>query len=162
MFEKREDDDDPIHELKAMLRGVSAGTVVPWDRIDPITQADHGSRDWNRRIKKVRRWLLKDRRVATLVVPNVGLHLLSDRENVQMIPTYRTKRAFRQIGRGQREVSAADASRLSMAERNVLYASRQNMVRQRADLRKSSREIEKILRPTPTIPLRTPPTGEEV
>ena len=161
MFKEREDDEEPVHRLKEMFRGTPAGTVVPWEEIDPLTAAEHGTRDWQRRIKKVRKWLLRERRVVTVAVPGQGLKVLTDRENVQIIPTYRTKRAFRQIGKGQREVAAADPSRLSLAERNVLHANRQNMARQRADLRKSRKEIERILRPTETIPLRRRGEGDD-
>jgi hypothetical protein len=138
-------------EIDAVLDAVAVfpkGTTVPWT---VIQQAMGRHRDevggWTI-IRRVRRRLLRDRQVACLPDPTVGLRLLSDMEAATEIPELRQRKARRQIARGLRETDAIDTSQLTKHASIALAMSRKHMKAERLALSRAKREVESLTKPT--------------
>lgn len=127
------------------------GTTVPWTAIEAAmgrTREDRGG--WTI-IRRVRRRLLRDRQIASLPDPTVGLRLLTDMEAATEIPTLRQKKARRQINRGLRETEAVDTSQLTRHAAESLAIARRHMKAERLAISRGSREMEQLTKPTRSV-----------
>lgn len=127
------------------------GTTVQWTAIEAAmgrTREDRGG--WTI-IRRVRRRLLRDRQIASLPDPTVGLRLLTDMEAATEIPTLRQKKARRQINRGLRETEAVDTSQLTRHAAESLAIARRHMKAERLAISRGRREVEQLTKPTRSV-----------
>lgn len=142
-----------VESLVRMSAGYDRGQIVAWDEVEAIS----GSRRENRGrhiINKWRKRLEREREIITLVADNVGVRLLTHKEAAHEIPRLRQRKAYRQIRRAIKQTSLVDDSQLSIAERKLLAAQRNNMVVQRRELFRSQKQLEKATAATEVNPRR--------
>jgi len=138
-------------EIDAVLDAVAVfpkGTTVPWTVIQSAMGRHRDEVGGWTIIRRVRRRLLRDRQVACLPDPTVGLRLLSDMEAATEIPELRQKKARRQISRGLRETDAIDTSQLTKHASVALAMSRKHMKAERLALSRAKREVDSLTKPT--------------
>ena len=124
------------------------GQTVPWNVIEHTMgrHRDHVG-GWTI-IRRVRRRLLRDRQIACLPDPTIGLRLLSDMEAATEIPELRQRKARRQIARGLRETEAVDVSQLTKHASIALAMSRKHMKAERLAISRARKEVESLTKPT--------------
>jgi hypothetical protein len=138
-------------EIDAVLDAVAVfpkGTTVPWAVIESAMGRHRDETGGWTIIRRARRRLLRDRQVACLPDPTVGLRLLSDMEAATEIPELRQKKAKRQIARGLRETDAIDTSQLTKHASVALAMSRKHMKAERLALSRARREVQSLTKPT--------------
>ena len=138
-------------EIDAVLDAVAVfpkGTTVPWTEIEHAMGRHRDELGGWTIIRRARRRLLRDRQVACLPDPTVGLRLLSDMEAATEIPELRQRKAKRQITRGLRETDAIDTSQLTKHASVALAMSRKHMKAERLALSRAKREVESLTKPT--------------
>lgn len=138
-------------EVESVWESIAAyhkGTTVPWDTIE-VAMGRHRDQlgGWTI-VRRIRRRLLRDRHIASLPDPTVGLRLLTDMEAATEIPTLRQKKARRQINRGLRETEAVDASQLTKHAAVSLAMARRHMKAERLAISRARREVESLMKPT--------------
>jgi hypothetical protein len=140
--------DAEVDAVWSALTGYHKGTVVPWGVIEGAMARSRDEVGGWSIIKRLRSRLLKRRRITTRSEPNTGLRLLTDLQTATEVPADRQRRAGRQIARGLRETAAVDIANLPRATSVALAASRRHMKAQRAEITRSRREVDTLLRPT--------------
>lgn len=138
-------------EVEAVWESIGAyhkGTTVPWGTIE-VAMGRHRDQlgGWTI-VRRIRRRLLRDRQIASLPDPTVGLRLLTDMEAASEIPELRQKKARRQINRGLRETDAVDTSQLTRHAAVYLAMSRRHMKAERLAISRARREVESLMKPT--------------
>jgi hypothetical protein len=153
MKERIDEVTEAVEGLMKLSDQYERGQIVPWDRVEAIA----GDRTENRGkhiIKKWKKRLERERLIVTLVAPTVGVRLLTHRETATECPANRTRKAYRQVRRGLREVETVDDARLSDHERRLLAAQRVSMADQRRSLHRSQKQLRNGLKPTEVNPRR--------
>lgn len=124
------------------------GTTVPW----PVIEQAMGRLRYDRGgwtiIRRIRRKLLRERQIACLPDPTVGLRMLTDMESAQEIPELRQKKARRQINRGLRETEAIDVAQLTKNASFALAMSRRHMKAERLAISRGRKEVAALTKPT--------------
>lgn len=131
-----------VDALTALSAKYDRGECIPWDEIETAS----GPRKENRSrhiIQKWRKRMMREREIVTFCAASVGVRLLTHKEVATEVPRYRQRRAYRQIRRGMRETRMVDVERLSLSERKMLIAQRDNMARQRLELHRSQKQLAK-------------------
>ena len=129
-----------VESLTALSAKYDRGECVPWDEIEKIA----GPRKENRSrhiIQKWRKRLRREREIVTFCAASIGVRLLTHKEVANEVPRYRQRRAYRQIRRAMSETRLVDVERLTLAERKMLVAQRDNMARQRLELHRSQKQL---------------------
>jgi hypothetical protein len=154
MKERIEEVTSAVDGLFLLSNQYERGQIIPWDAIEDIA----GERNSNRgkyTILKWRRRLEREREIVTLCADTVGVRLLTHKETAAEIPRIRQRKAYRQIRRAIKQTALVDVSRLSMHERRLLAAQRDNMASQRRELFRSQRQLANGVTPTEVNPRRT-------
>ncbi len=137
--ERRDEITTAVDSLTTLSADYDRGHCIAWSDIESIA----GPRKENRGkhiILKWRKRLKREREIVTLCAASVGVRLLTHKEVATEIPRYRQRRAYRQIRRAMSETRLVDVESLSLSERKMLVAQRENMARQRLELHRSQKQ----------------------
>jgi hypothetical protein len=143
-----------VNVTVARLEGFQRGDIIPWKIIEEaMSRTRHEEGGW-RIINRVRKTLLRDRDIVTAAIPRVGLRMLLDQEAAMQVPINRQRRAYRQMGRGLRELRAVREGFLTDRQRLAYVRQRQTMATERRAIGRSYRELANGARKTQTQPKR--------
>lgn len=145
---KYEAEVDAVWEL---LGAYHKGTTVPWSAVESAMRRTREDRGGWTIIRRLRRRLLRDRQIASLPDPTVGLRLLTDMDAAREIPELRQKKARRQINRGLRETDAVDTSQLTRHAAESLAIARKHMKAERLAISRGRREVQLLTKPTRSV-----------
>lgn len=142
MKERIDEITEAVDLLAAMSEKYDRGHCIEWAEIEAVS----GPRTENRGkhiIQKWRKRLKREREIVTLCAATVGIRLLTHKEVATEIPRYRQRKAYRQIRRAMNETRLVDVESLSLSERKMLVAQRENMARQRLEIHRSQKQLAK-------------------
>lgn len=143
-----------MERLRAAFAAPQRGTEVPWSTLEALIGCGRDEGSARAILRKFRRWLRREHGIVTFFRPSDCLRLLTDVEAAREVPTLRTRRAERQIGRGVRELSAVRESELPDGLRTIHGRQQYVLLQQRAALRRERRQFEKELPPPDQAPRR--------
>ena len=125
--ERKQFDDDPeikarVDKLKEITSDYQRGNVLLWE----VAEAALGMTRDDERLKyavlKWRKHCHKDLRVETWAIPGTGIKLLTESDQVSMLPQKRAKRAYRQHGLILRSIKNTNIFNLSDHEKRMAAA----------------------------------------
>jgi hypothetical protein len=127
MADRRQFEEDPeIAERLAKLKAVTAdyerGNVLLWEVAEAVLGLDRDDERLRYAILKWRKWCHDDLRIETWAVPGTGVKLLTESEQVSMLPQKRAKRAYRQHGLILRSIKNTNLMALPEHERRMAIA----------------------------------------
>ena len=131
------------------------GQTIPWSILETAMGRKREETGGWHIIRRLRRHLLRERDICTLPADTVGLRLLTDQQAARELPALRQRKARRQVNRCLREIQAVNLGSLSVHERRVLNAQRNNMQMERLQIGRSMREAKS--QKTETLPVRKSP-----
>lgn len=153
MFESKEAISLAVKALNEQTADLKRGDVLKWEEIEEIAGIKRYTEYWSSMLKRFRRDVLKTRRIATWAEKTVGLRFLTQQEQVRLIAEKRQRKMFRQSSMAMREISAADPSQLSVADKRLRIAQLDNLKVSRRSFRRGLREA-KLVRKTEVNPKR--------
>lgn len=158
-YEKKQELSVALDSLWMATSKYGRGDVVPWAEIESHV-GPRRKHPGPYLIAKWRRRLLRERKIVTLTMVNVGVRLLTNKETANEIPTFRGRRAYRQVNRMIRETGTVNTSNLSLAERKMLadqtYSARQTRLMLGRAVRAQHKAVTATEgRPTPPKPKET-------
>jgi hypothetical protein len=163
MYESKEEITVAADAVYALARKLDRGDILTHQAITRVLHlAPHQGR-WDHIVNKVRKRLEGERGIATWPEIGVGYKLLTPPETLEL-PTWRNKRAARQMRRGRKSLQALPDNILSLHQRrSKLFLIDRQKESERA-LRREMRAQVAQLKPTQTLPRRPPqpPAREEL
>lgn len=112
------------------------------------------SPQWSALVRKVKRALLRDRKIALLPIRSVGYRFCLPEEQVNVIADMRLKKSSRQLTRTISEVGAVPASELTVHQQRTQTFRVDSTKQVRSALRRASKDQKNAASPTPTLPRR--------
>ena len=117
------------HEIQSQLGQLievtghlQRGDILAWETVLQITGQPETDQRTRYVVWKWRRHLQNNRRIETWPENGIGFRLLTDHEQVTLIPRKRAKRAYRQHGKILRAMRNTDMTKLSEADRKIASA----------------------------------------
>lgn len=99
---------------------------------------------WNNLIQRLRSRCQREMGAVLICKEKGSLDILTAREQIEIPPQRRTRRAFRQLGRGLREVGCTPDQELSLHQRTVKSHTVESLKTQRRSVRKQARVLESL------------------
>lgn len=156
MFESIPEVGAAVEALMQVAYRYERGQCIHWPEIEAVS-GDRNSNRGKHVILKWRRRMEAERGIVTLCKDTVGVRLLTHQETADEIPRLRQRKAYRQVKRGLKQTSCVDLERLTLTERRLLAAQRQQMVAQRRALYRSLKEARDAPQRTQVNPMRPLP-----
>ena len=124
---RKQFDDDP--EIKARVEALIAATtdyerenVLLWEVAEAILKMERDDERLKYAVLKWRKYYHKTLMIETWAIPGRGIKLLSQSEQVSMLPQKRAKRAYRQHGLILRSIKNTDLFAISDHEKRMAAA----------------------------------------
>jgi hypothetical protein len=124
---KKQFEEDPeisarVEALKKLTADYERGNVLLWETAESTLGLDRDSDELKYAVLKWRKHCHKNLRIETWAIPGVGIKLLTQSDQVSMLPQKRAKRAYRQHGLILRSIKNTDIHSLSEHERRMAAA----------------------------------------
>jgi hypothetical protein len=125
--ERHQFEEDPeiaarVEKLKAITADYSRGNVLLWEVAEAALNLERDDERLRYAVGKWRKYCHKELRIETWAIPGSGIKLLTESEQVSMLPQKRAKRAYRQHGLILRSIRNTNTSNLSDHERRMAAA----------------------------------------
>ena len=125
--EKRQFEEDPeiaarVEKLKAVTADFQRGNVLLWEVAEATLGLDRDDEKLRYAVGKWRKYCHKELRIETWAIPGTGVKLLTESEQVGMLPQKRAKKAYRQHGLILRSIKNTNISNLTEHERRMAAA----------------------------------------
>ena len=141
-----------VEMLKSAFADRNRGDVILWDEIQSVTGMHRDERGGWTVINRFRKHLRRDREIVTLASNDVGLRMLTHEQAAKEVPAMRTRRAYKQIGRGLRETATVDPGQLSTHDAKRLALMRASMKEQRRAIGRAARDAKAAIGGTFAMP----------
>lgn len=127
MTNRKQFEEDPeiaarVDKLKALTADYERGNVLPWEVVESVLGLHRDDEKLRYAVLKWRKFCHKERKIETWPVPGVGIKLLTESEQVSMLPQKRAKKAYRQHGLILRSIKNTNLMKLSEHERRMAVA----------------------------------------
>jgi hypothetical protein len=137
-----------VESLFQYFSSFKKGDTVPWDNIERTMDRHRDDLGGRQIVKRLIRDLLKRRHITCLVIPEIGIRLLTDMETAIKIPTMRQKRAKKQVRKGLKETENVDRQNLTERAMLNLAVQRRAMRDEQRQIAQSIKETEVLLKPS--------------
>ena len=127
MTERKQFEEDPeiaarVDAIKAITADYSRGHVLLWEVAEATLAMDRNDERLRYAVLKWRKYCHQELRIETWAIPGTGIKLLTESEQVAMLPQKRAKRAYRQHGLILRSLRNTTLANLSEHERRMAMA----------------------------------------
>ncbi len=156
-FEENKENEEALERLKAAFETPRKGDMISWQSVESVMGRHREDRGGWSIIRRFRRWIFRKHRIVTFCADGEGIRLLTDRDAAREVPELRQRKAYRQLGRGARELEAVDQNKLSSRERSILAHARAAIRQHRRETGRSIRALDKFLRGREPIPVPPAP-----
>jgi hypothetical protein len=156
MFERNEVVEEKVGQLWAACESLKEGDILTHEMIDPIINDERNGNHWLHCMNRLYKRLQAERGIVTMFEKTVGLRFLTADEAVTVYPIYRTKKGLSQTRRLRKSLQCLDVKKLNAFQRRrhlFLIEMAKNSAR---ELRKTLRDQQAPIRPSPTLPRRKP------
>ena len=113
---------DRVEKLKAATSDYSRGNVLLWEVAEATLGLHRDDEKLRYAVSKWRKYYHHELRTETWAIPSVGIKLLTESEQVAMLPQKRAKKAYRQHGLILRSIKNTNILNLSEHERRMAMA----------------------------------------
>ena len=125
--ERKQFEQDPeigarVEALKELTADYQRGNVLMWEVVEAKLGMDREDDRLKYAVLKWRKYCHKDLRIETWAIPGSGIKLLTESEQVSMLPQKRAKKAYRQHGLILRSIKNTNLSNLTDRERLMARA----------------------------------------
>jgi hypothetical protein len=125
--ERKQFEQDPeiitrVEALKTLTAEYQRGNVLLWEVVEATLGMDREDDRLKYAVLKWRKHCHRDRRIETWAIPGSGIKLLTESEQVSMLPQKRAKKAYRQHGLILRSIKNTNIQNLSEHERRMAAA----------------------------------------
>lgn len=125
--ERKQFEEDPeivarLEKLKQITADYTRGNVLPWEVVEAALSLNREDEKLQYAVRKWRKFCHKELRIETWAIPGTGIKLLTESEQVSMLPQKRAKRAYRQHGLILRSIKNTNLSNLSDHEKRMAAA----------------------------------------
>jgi hypothetical protein len=146
MFERNEVLTPLVERLCAVFQSRRRGDIVEHSVIRDILQCEPHTGHWQQCMNRVRRWVEDELSITVWPEVGVGYRLLTQAEQLQ-VPVIRTRRALRQVARGERSLEALPEKGLTAHQRRVRALRLGHSADLKRELRSKARTMELLARP---------------
>ena len=127
MTTKKQFEEDPeigerVQKLKDITADYHRGNVLLWEIAEATLGLPRDDEKLRYAVLKWRKYCHHELRIETWAVPGVGIKLLTESEQVAMLPQKRAKKAYRQHGLILRSIKNTNIQNLSEHERRMAFA----------------------------------------
>lgn len=125
--ERKQFEQDPeivarLQSLKELTADYERGNVLMWEVVEAKLGLDREDERLKYAVLKWRKYCHKELRIETWAIPGSGIKLLTESEQVSMLPQKRAKKAYRQHGLILRSIRNTNIQNLSEHERRMAAA----------------------------------------
>lgn len=127
MSKKRQFEEDPeigarVEALKKVTADYQRGNVLTWEIVETVLSMHRDDERLRYAVLKWRKFCHKERRIETWAIPSTGVKLLTESEQVVMLPQKRARKAYRQHGLILRSIKNTNIQNLTEHERRMAAA----------------------------------------
>ena len=124
---KKQFEEDPeigerVQKLKDITADYQRGNMLLWEIAEATLGLPREDESLRYAVLKWRKYCHHELRIETWAVPGVGIKLLTESEQVAMLPQKRAKKAYRQHGLILRSIKNTNIQNLSEHERRMAFA----------------------------------------
>lgn len=125
--ERRQFEEDPeiaarVDKLKSITADYERGNVLLWEVVEAALGLDRDDEKLKYAVLKWRKHCHTELKIETWAIPGSGIKLLTESEQVSMLPQKRAKKAYRQHGLILRSIKNTNIMNLSEHERRMAMA----------------------------------------
>lgn len=113
---------DRVERLKVATVDFERGNVLLWEVAEAVLGMGRDDERLRYAVSKWRKYCHKELRIETWAIPGSGIKLLTESEQVSMLPQKRARRAYRQHGLILRSIKNTNIQNLSEHERRMAAA----------------------------------------
>lgn len=121
-FEEIPEISERVEALKKLTAEYQRGNVLLWEVIEATLGLDRDDEKLRYAVHKWRKHCHKERHIETWAIPGTGIKLLTESEQVGMLPQRRARKAYRQHGLILRSIRNTNIQNLSEHERRMAAA----------------------------------------
>ena len=131
-----------VEKLKQITADYERGHMLLWEVAEACLDMSRDDERLRYAVLKWRKYCHHKLRIETWAIPGVGVKLLTQSEQVRMLPQKRAKKAYRQHGLILRSINNTDVDSLSEHERRMARA----ITEHSRDARKQTNKISNTTR----------------
>ena len=156
MIEEKEEHREALENLIAAASGLGRGNVITHELISEAIGFDPRDKDpYYYIVKRWRKHMLKEHKIATWPIKDVGWRLMTEQEQAEQYPRLRARKAGRQIRMGRDALNAMDDADLPPHVRALKHANLAILKEAQKTLRAKQQLQEAFNRPQQRQPIRT-------
>ena len=160
VFERVERIQEQIDRVYDLTLSLGRGDILEHSAISAVLGLQPHEGSWGHIVGRARRQIEDVRGIATWYEPRVGYKLLTETEQINGLPVWRTKRAFRQLGKGLRSVAALPEAGLTLNQRKAKAVQVHLLTDRQRSMRRDLKEQKALLALRPVMPRRPTMEGE--
>ena len=127
MTERKQFEEDPeiaarVELLKLGTSDYSRGHVLLWEVAEGLLGLDRNDEKMKYAVLKWRKYVHRELRIETWAIPGTGVKLLTEAEQIEMLPQKRARRAYRQHGLILRSLRNTNLANLTDHQRRIAAA----------------------------------------
>jgi len=127
MTERKQFEEDPeiaarVELLKLGTSDYSRGHVLLWEVAEGLLGLDRNDEKMKYAVLKWRKYVHRELRIETWAIPGTGVKLLTESEQIEMLPQKRARRAYRQHGLILRAIRNTNLANLTDHQRRIAAA----------------------------------------
>ena len=127
MTERKQFEEDPeiaarVELLRLGTSDYSRGHVLMWEVAEGLLGLDRNDEKMKYAVLKWRKYVHRELRIETWAIPGTGVKLLTESEQIEMLPQKRARRAYRQHGLILRSLRNTNLANLTDHQRRIAAA----------------------------------------
>ena len=112
-FEELPEITERVEKLKNATADYQRGNVLLWEVVEALLGMTREQEELKYAVLKWRKYCHRELRIETWAIPGTGIKLLTESEQVAMLPQKRAKKAYRQHGLILRSISNTNLNNLT-------------------------------------------------
>ena len=121
-FEEDPEIAERLEKLKAATKDLSRGHMLMWEVVEALLGMERDDDRLRYAVHKWRKYVHHELRIETWAIPGQGIKLLTESEQVSMLPQKRARKAYRQHGLILRSIKNTNIQNLSDHEKRMAAA----------------------------------------
>lgn len=142
VFEDDPEIADRVQKLKHATKDFERGNVLLWEVAEAVLGMTRDDEQLRYAVLKWRKYCHHELRIETWAIPGSGIKLLTESEQVSMLPQKRARKAYRQHGLILRSIKNTNIQNLSEHERRMAAA----IIENSRNARKSTNKVTNTTR----------------
>jgi hypothetical protein len=159
VFERIERIQEQIDRVYDLTLSLGRGDILEHTEISAVLGLQPHEGSWGHIVGRVRRQIEDVRGIATWYEPRVGYKLLTETEQIK-VGEWRTRKAFRQLGKGLRSVAALPEGGLTLNQRKAKAVQVHLLTDRQRSMRRDLKEQKALLALRPMTPRRPVMEGD--